>query len=263
MSALPPLFRHFTNELWYIFHLPFFFFVFMVVWVPFHSETDLDMGRSLFMFNVTMMMCIILVTLLLSRTVRYLLGSAVNRSWWQLLAWCALELTVITYFLALYLYLMDPSVPYFRWVAISLQYSFLVLIFPYLIITGVCALVSAYQTPPRERELVRFSDGSRQVRLVLLKDVILYVKAQENYVRIYYLDNGNVKDYTLRSTMRAISPLMEHFGFFRCHRSYYVNIAHIVALRRDRDDAFSAELDVPDTVLPISKRVYQELTEKL
>ena len=263
MSALPPLFRHFTNELWYIFHLPFFFFVFMVVWIPFHSETDLDMGRSLFMFNVTMMMCIILVTLLLSRTVRYLLGGAVNRSWWQLLAWCALELTVITYFLALFLYLMDPSVPYFRWVALSLQYSFLVLIFPYLLITGVCALVSAYQTPPRERELVRFSDGSRQVRLVLLKDVILYVKAQENYVRIYYLDNGNVKDYTLRSTMRAISPLMEHFGFFRCHRSYYVNIAHIVALRRDRDDAFSAELDVPDTVLPISKRVYQELTEKL
>lgn len=263
MSALPPLFRHFTNELWYIFHLPFFFFVFMVVWVPFHSETDLDMGRSLFMFNVTMMMCIILVTLLLSRTVRYLLGSTVNRSWWQLLAWCALELTVITYFLALYLYLMDPSVTYFRWVALSLQYSFLVLIFPYLLITGVCALVSAYQTPARERELVRFSDGSRQVRLVLLKDVILYVKAQENYVRIFYLDNGNVRDYTLRSTMRAISPLMEHFGFFRCHRSYYVNIAHIVALRRDRDDAFSAELDVPGTVLPISKRVYQELTEKL
>ena len=72
-----------------------------------------------------------------------------------------------------------------------------------------------------------------------------------------------MRDYTLRSTMRAISPLMEHFGFFRCHRSYYVNIAHIVALRRDRDDAFSAELDVPGTVLPISKRVYQELTEKL
>lgn len=263
MSALPPLFRHFTNELWYIFHLPFFFFVFMVVWVPFHSETDLDMGRSLFMFNVTMMMCIILVTLLLSRTVRYLLGCTVNRSWWQLLAWCAMELTVITYFLALYLYLMDPSVTYFRWVALSLQYSFLLLIFPYLLITGVCALVSAYQTPARERELVRFSDGSRQVRLVLLKDVILYVKAQENYVRIFYLDNGNVRDYTLRSTMRAISPLMEHFGFFRCHRSYYVNIAHIVALRRDRDDAFSAELDVPGTVLPISKRVYQELTEKL
>ena len=35
------------------------------------------------------------------------------------------------------------------------------------------------------------------------------------------------------------------------------------ALRRDRDDAFSAELDVPGTVLPISRRVYQELTQKL
>ena len=263
MSALPPVFRRYTNELWYIFHVPFFFFVFMVVWMPFRSETDLDMGRSLFVFNVTMMMCVILVTLLLTRTLRYLLGRHLNSSWWQLLAWCALELTVITYFLALYLYLMDPSIPYFRWLARSLQYSFLVLVFPYLAVTGVCALVAAHQSPARERDLVRFTDASRQVRLVLLKDVILYVKAQENYVRIYYLDSGNIKDYTIRSTMRAITPLMEHFGFFRCHRSYFVNPDHIVALRRDRDDAFSAELDVSGAVLPISRRVYQELTQKL
>lgn len=260
---LPPIFRRYTNELWYIFHAPFFFFVFMVVWMPFRSETDLDMGRSLFMFNVTMMMCIIIVTLLLTRTLRFLLARFLNRNWWQLLAWCVMELTAITFFLALYLYLMDTSVPYSHWLPRCLEYSFLVLVFPYLAITGVCALVAAYQTPARERDLVRFADASRQVRLVLLKDVILYVKAQENYVRICYLDNGNVKDYTLRSTMLAITPLMEHFGFFRCHRSYFVNPAHIVALRRDRDDAFSAELDVPGTVLPISRRVYQELTQKL
>ena len=202
---LPPIFRRYTNELWYIFHAPFFFFVFMVVWMPFRSETDLDMGRSLFMFNVTMMMCIIIVTLLLTRTLRFLLARFLNRSWWQLLAWCVMELTAITFFLALYLYLMETSVPYSHWLPRCLEYSFLVLVFPYLAVTGVCALVAAYQTPARERELVRFADASRQVRLVLLKDVILYVKAQENYVRIYYLDSGNVKDYTIRSTMRAIT----------------------------------------------------------
>lgn len=260
---LPPIFRRYTNELWYIFHVPFFFFVFMVVWMPFRSETDLDMGRSLFMFNVTMMMCIIIITLLMTRTLRFLLARFLNGNWWQLLAWCAMELTVITFFLALYLYLMDTSVSYSRWLPRCLEYSFLVLVFPYLAITGVCALVAAYQTPARERDLVRFADANRQVRLVLLKDIILYVKAQENYVRIYYLDSGNVKDYTIRSTMRAITPLMDHYGFFRCHRSYFVNPAHIVALRRDRDDAFSAELDVPGTTLPISRRVYQELTQKL
>lgn len=260
---LPPIFRRYTNELWYIFHVPFFFFVFMVVWMPFRSETDLDMGRSLFMFNVTMMMCIIIITLLMTRTLRFLLARFLNRNWWQLLAWCVMELTAITFFLALYLYLMDTSVPYSHWLPRCLEYSFLVLVFPYLAVTGVCALVAAYQTPARERDLVRFADASRQVRLVLLKDVILYVKAQENYVRVCYLDNGNIKDYSLRSTMLAITPLMDHFGFFRCHRSYFVNPAHIVALRRDRDDAFSAELDVPGTVLPISRRVYQELTQKL
>lgn len=263
MAALPPIFHRYTNELWYIFHVPFFFFVFMVVWLPFRSETDLDMGRSLFVFNVTMMMCVIILTLLLTRTLRYLLRQYLNGNWWQMLAWCVMELTLITYFLALYLYLMDPSVPYFRWLARCLQYSFLVLVFPYLAVTGVCALVAAHQSPARERELVRFLDSSRQVRLVLLKDVVLYIKAQENYVRIYYLDNGNLKDYTIRSTMRAIEPLMERFGFIRSHRSYYVNPSHIVAVRRDRDDVFSIELDVPDTSLPISKRVYQELAQRL
>ena len=63
--------------------------------------------------------------------------------------------------------------------------------------------------------------------------------------------------------MVAIAPLMEHYGFIRCHRSYFVNPSHIVALRRDRADVFSAELDIPDTVLPISKRVYQEMSERL
>ena len=263
MTALSDLFRRYTTELWYVFHAPFFFFVFMLVWTPFHSEEALDMGRGLFIFNVTIMMCIAIITIFIFRTIRYLLRDYLNRNWWQLASWNTLELTVITFFFALYLYLMDPGVPYFTWLDRCVPYSFLVLIFPYAGIGVVCGLITANRTPSRGKDLVRFTDGSRQVRLVLLKDVILYVKAQENYVRICYLDNGNVKDYTLRSTMLAITPLMEHFGFFRCHRSYFVNPAHIVALRRDRDDAFSAELDVPGTVLPISRRVYQELTQKL
>ena len=263
MSTLPDLFRRYTTELWYILLSPFFFFVFMLVWLPFRSEENLDMGRSLFIFNVTMMMCIVLVTLLIFRTVRFLLRKFLNDNWWQLVAWNVLELTAITYFFALYLYLMDTSTPYLNWLAACVPLSFLVLIFPYVGISIVCALIAANRTPSNERDLVRFADAGRQVRLVLLKDVILYVKAQENYVRIYYLESGHLKDYTIRSTMLAIAPLMEHYGFIRCHRSYYVNPSHIVALRRDRDDAFSAELDVPGTILPISKRVYQEIAQRL
>lgn len=263
MNVLSDLFRRYTTELWYILLSPFFFFVFMLVWTPFHCEETLDMGRSLFIFNVTMLSCIALVTILLYRTLRYLLREYLNRNWWQLAAWNVLELTVITYFFALYLFLMDPSAPYFTWLARCVPFSFLVLVFPYAGIGVVCGLITASRTPAAEKELVRFSNAGRQVRLVLLKDAILYVKAQENYVRIYYLENGHPKDYMLRSTMLAIAPLMEHYGFIRSHRSYYVNPSHVVALRRDRDDVFSAELDVPDTILPISKRVYQELAQRL
>jgi hypothetical protein len=263
MAVLPDLFRRYTTELWYILLAPFFFFVFMLVWTPFHSEAALDMGRGLFVFNVTMMMCIAIFTIFILRTIRFLLRDHLNRSWWALAAWNMLELTAITYFFALYLYLMDPSMPYFNWLARCVPYSFLVLLFPYASIGVVCGLIAVSQSLPAEKDLIRFATANRQVRLVLIKDAVLYVQAQENYVRICYLENGHPKDYVLRSTMVAIAPLMEHYGFIRCHRSYFVNPSHIVALRRDRDDVFSAELDIPDTVLPISKRVYQEMSQRL
>lgn len=263
MNALPDLFRRFSTELWYIFLSPFFFFVFMLVWLPFRTETVLDMGRGLFIFNVTMMMCIVLFTVFIFRTLHFLLRESLNRSWWALAAWNVLELTAITYFFALYLYLMDPSVSYFIWLARCVPYSFLVLLFPYAGIGIVLGLITARQSSSVEKDLIRFTGAGRQVRLVLLKEAVLYVKAQENYVCIFYLDNGHPKDYVLRSTMVAIAPLMQHFGFIRCHRSYYVNPSHIVALRRDRDDVFSVELDIPDTVLPVSKRAYHEMAQRL
>jgi len=101
------------------------------------------------------------------------------------------------------------------------------------------------------------------VKIVLLKDAILYVQADENYVKVHYLDNGRVKSYSLRSTMRAIAPLMEQFGLFRCQRSYYVNLSHIVALRKDPNDIILAELDVQNIAIPVSRKVYHALSERL
>ena len=45
MALLPDLFRRYTTELWYILLAPFWFFVFMLVWTPFHSEEALDVHR--------------------------------------------------------------------------------------------------------------------------------------------------------------------------------------------------------------------------
>ena len=261
----PELYGKFTTHLWYMLFPALFFFTFVVVYRPFGSEDMLDMGRSLFFFNTAIMMCIVLVTTILTRLVYFLLYRFVNHTWWEFAGFCMLEMVIITYFLALYLFLMrhDGRI-YFEYVGLCTQYSFLVLLFPYFGITIVCALVGKRESNIAEQKgLIRFSDTSRQVKAVLDNKSILYIEAKDNYVIIYYLDNGKVKNYQLRNTMNAIAPLVEPYNIFRCQRSYYVNLSHINALRKDPNEMISAELDADNIVVPVSRKLYRELSAKL
>lgn len=263
MREFPEVFKKYTIQLWYIFITPILFFIIMTVYRPFENPAALNMGRSLFYVNIAIMTSIIFVFLLLSRTLYYILRKFLCRNWWQLLGWSIMEFTVLTFFIALYLTLMDDGVPYFIYVALSLQYTYLILCVPYASITAIVTIVSYSTLPSREMDSVRFTDKSGNVKIVLMKDAILYIKADENNIIIHYKDGENIKKYTLRSSMRAIAPLVEGFGFFRCHRSYYVNPSHIVALRRDPNDIYSAEMDVQYLTIPVSRKVYPILAKRL
>lgn len=263
MKSFPEIFKKFTTQLWYVFLTPLLFFIIMGVYRPFENPAALDMGRSLFVFNVTIMMCIILVYLLISRTLYYFLRKFLCTNWWQFCGWIVIELVAMTFFIALYLTLMSGAGSYFLHLAYSLQYTFLILIVPYFGITAVCTIVSLNTVNIRERDSIRFTDRNGQVKIVLLKDAILYIKAEENYITIYYLDGETIKNYTIRSSMTAIAPLVEGFGLFRCQRSYFVNPTHIVALRRDPNDMYSAELTVSGLTIPVSRNKYSEISKLL
>lgn len=267
LKKVPQLFGTFSFQLWYIL-LPAYFFFFMVaVYRPFGMEEALDMGRGLFYFNTTMLMCIILVCLLLLRLLFWGIFRNTQRNWLGYFFWCFGELSVIAYFMALYLCLMGGAVtPYFTQVAICLQYSFLVLVYPYFGITVVSALIANRMADPDEevaKDHIRFVDSNNQVRIVLAAKSILFIRAEDNYVKIHYLDNNRVKDYLLRATMNSIAPLVEPHGLFRCQRSWFVNLAHIVALRKDPDDMYTVELDTDGISIPVSRALYRELSARL
>ena len=264
-AKLPDLFGKFTTHLWYMLFPAVFFFTFIVVYRPFGSSEFLDMGRSLFFVNTAIMMCIVLVTTCVTRLIYFLLYRFINHTWWEFVGFCLIEMVVITYFLALYLFLMyhDGRI-YFEYVGICTQYSFLVLLIPYFGITIVCALVARRdRSISEQRGLIRFRDTSRQVKAVVDSNSILYIEAKDNYVIIHYLDNDKIKEYQLRNTMNAIAPLVEPHNIFRCQRSYYVNLAHITALRKDPNDMISAELDAGGVIIPVSRKVYRDLSAKL
>jgi DNA-binding LytR/AlgR family response regulator len=126
------------------------------------------------------------------------------------------------------------------------------------------ALIRPDEKQVAEEDLVRFTDTTGRLKLVIAHDVILFIEAQENYVSIHYMEGQKLKEYSLRQSMRGIEELMEKHGIIRCQRSYFVNPRHVTVLRRDKEGFIQAELDVANSKpVPVSPKYYEQLSNLL
>ena len=116
---------------------------------------------------------------------------------------------------------------------------------------------------PDENSLIRFYDEYKKLRLVIARDAVLFIKSEENYVNIFYLDHGKNRKFTLRSSMRALEETLNKHGLVRCHRSYFINPAYIKIVHRNSAGILVAELNQPNCdSIPISRK-YQDIITKL
>ena len=260
MKRIPRQFEKIWVQCLYVGVCALFFFLFSIVYVPFDMFDRLSMGRGLFYSNVAILTAIVFGVILIFRCIFYLGFRSLGHSWISYIFWCFLELIILTFFLALFINLRahDGTV-YFADVARCLQYSVLILMYPYVIITILVATLCADKPGEEKQNTIRFLDSSHKFKLAVVRDAILYIGANENYVEIHYLDESGVRKYQLRSTMKAIEPIAEKNLLRRCHRSYFVNPTHVKALRKERDGQMSIELDTAGISIPVSKKYYSEL----
>ena len=113
---------------------------------------------------------------------------------------------------------------------------------------------------PIPSKIINFFDEKNELQLSLRLDHIYYIESAENYVNIYYRNKENIERFTLRSSLRKQQEKLEKCGFIRCHRSYLVNFANILLLRKDKNGPY---LDFGETGLqqiPISKTYLDAVT---
>ncbi|MDR2954792.1 MAG: LytTR family DNA-binding domain-containing protein [Prevotella sp.] len=77
---------------------------------------------------------------------------------------------------------------------------------------------------------------------------ILYVESMQNYLKLHF----DGKTYTIHQTMASLEELLPKDAFFRIHKSYLVNIAHIDLISGGR-------IFVKGKELPLSKHRREEL----
>lgn len=263
MTQIPRLFRRFMPQLIHMIVVPLFFFVFILVYRPFGLNAMF--GSEWFGVHVTVLSCIMFVCLVVTRLLYYYLPLRLNYTLYIL--WCFGEVFFITIFSSLYLWLARDSVgAYLDVVSRSSEFILFSLAIPYAILAlslRVYDLANVKNQPDTTRRM-RFYDSSHNLKFVGTADTILYIGAEENYINIYYTDNGKVKCYVLRNSMRSVDELCLSNGLVRCHRSFYINPSHVRVLRKEKEGLVIAELDMDDVrTIPVSKKFYNNLAEML
>ncbi|MGM9736065.1 MAG: LytTR family DNA-binding domain-containing protein [Candidatus Cryptobacteroides sp.] len=258
-------FRRFIPQLLHVIVLPLFFFAFMLIYKPFNAEHLI--GYEWYGVHLTIVSCIILVSLVLTRLLYYFLPLRINYILYVI--WCFGEMVFTSFFAALYLWLvLGKPAPYFEVLAPSIQMIILTLVIPYTIMALSIRVYEYHESlkNPQDNSMqrMRFYDDKRNLKIVLTPESILYIGAEENYVNIFYTENGKVRNYVLRSTMKSIDEMCQDNGLLRCHRSFYLNPKHVKVLRKDKDATIVAELDADGVRhIPISKRYYDRISDIL
>lgn len=109
--------------------------------------------------------------------------------------------------------------------------------------------------------MMDFYDSKDELKLSLPVFSIYFFEAQDNYVCIYYDDNGKLQKYLLRSTLSKVEKSISNRMLTRCHRSYIVNLSHIKEFIRGHNSA-TLILDTPTGhSVPVSKSYYKSFPE--
>lgn len=261
MVSLPGTLMH-----WFI--TPLFAFVFCLYYRPYALYDFLSMDKATFSFNSTMLLCILFVTFSMTRWGLFAIGKARSISGISYLLWCVGEMVVSALFCALYLVLMSGTGhTFFEVSGMTFMHLLTITVYP-LGIMWLCfdrhIRNEETEKPVDESALIRFYDEYKKLRLVIANEAVIFIKSEENYVKIHYLDKDRTRKFVLRSSMRALEDDLSRKGLVRCHRSYFINPAYIKIVHRDESGQIVAELnqDGFDSI-PISRKYQDEITKLL
>lgn len=247
--------------------VPLFYFLFILAYNPFDVGAFFSVGAG-FNLNLIVGMLIVLGVMSLSRMLMFLLRRNLSLNWPLYVLWCFGEVILSGLFLSIPMGIGWAGVrPYFSVMSLCVLYNAGILVFPLSILSMAVQLYVLNQPAEaalEDKSLIRFHDSEKRLKLVVSADNVLYIEAEDNYVHVVHLDGGSIRDFELRSSMRALEELLLRHGLVRCHRSFFLNASHVTLLKKDAGGYAVAQLDQEGAKpIPVSKRYYQVITALL
>lgn len=119
------------------------------------------------------------------------------------------------------------------------------------------------QPAPTSGNQIRIAADQAKDDLTLAADQLTCIEAADNYIRVFYESEGAMKQVLLRGTLKkAVESLNSHPFFFRCHRTYLVNLDKVEQISGNAA-GYKLQLKLLPMEIPVSRNLHRELTERL
>ncbi len=149
----------------------------------------------------------------------------------------------------------------------SIRYTLLSILIPYslaLLFITLNIQKSKFETlkvntviPVFEPKLFDFPDEKGVIRFSIAPDQILYFESADNYLIIFYLNNGKLSKQILRNTLKNIELLVAGSFMKKCHRSFMINLQKIEFVDYDKACCRIKLIGVIEPI-PVSRKYYPE-----
>ena len=257
-----------------------FALVFLTAYVPFSETAWFQVGRSNYFFITVAFVGSGTIFLGLSRVfMNWLIKRIRHFAFWAYLLWLFLEImiiavchTLISYFEIQatehsfgYLYAKSVLIT-----LIALGVPFTVTILAIMLkdtqrrmtLTRSDLVASDDEVMPEHTEIINLMDNNGTLKLSVKLDNLYYIKAEDNYINVFYQRSGTIASYMLRCKMKTIEDsCTDSSSLMRCHRSYIVNIKKVSVLHNEADGfVLDFEREGLESI-PVSKTYSQKVLE--
>lgn len=116
---------------------------------------------------------------------------------------------------------------------------------------------------PEPKSALTLSGDNQSESLSLTPSSLLYLEASDNYVRLFFEENQKLENTLIRSTLKKMEgQLSTHPQFFRCHRTYLVNLNRVEKVSGNAQ-GYKLHLSGTDILVPVSRSLNGEIDKRL
>ncbi len=256
-----------------------FSFLFMAIYTPFSNTAWFDVTNRLDLGMTAAFYIVAVSIVLVSKMLMNALQSRICFTYTKYILWVVAEILVIALFYThfTHVYVKPDDYETSSILVKALGCVMMIMAIPYTILT----LYAAYRDKTEELQMLQYEmslneepsvsypslinlyDYNGTLKLTINSDSLYYMESQDNYVKIYYENQGKLLSYMLRCRTKAIEENLADTSMVRCHRSYMVNVMKINHIKKGGKSRYIVLSNDQIKPIPVSKSYLKNLIEKI